>query len=140
MTAMEPFCALIGINTKKFSKIENILIEIELFIRIYDELKEFFRTQYRDFFDLMKFTQTKENIMLENNFIKLLLNDILTTQEYTLEGIAYYTNIPQDVVQELASGLNTKPIINYLRKVIELHRLVRGDLYQAIKKKIISEL
>ena len=139
MPAMEPLCHLVGINSKRFSKEENSLLEAELFIRICDELKETFRQQYNNFFHLMKFTVTKENEMLEKNFIRLILNDILSTKEYTLQGIAKYTDIHEDIIQELASGLNTKPLATCLRKVIELHRSVRRELYQAIGKKIAAE-
>jgi hypothetical protein len=138
MAAMEPLCHLIGVSPKKFSKEEFKLLEAEIFIRICDELKEVFRQQYKDFFYLMKFTIIQEDTMLEKNFTQFILNDILSTKEYTIQGIAYYADIPEDVIQELASGLNTRPLATYLRRVIELHRLVRRELYQAIGKKIIA--
>lgn len=137
MSALEPLCHLIGIHTFHFSKEENYLVEAELFLRICDALKEVFRQQYKDFFHFMKFTETQENEMLEANFIKIILNDILSTEEYTLQGIAFYTDIHEDVIHELASGLNTKPLAICLRKIIELHRSVRRELYQSIGKKIV---
>ena len=135
---MEPLCYLMGINPKKFSKEELILLEAELFIRICDELKEVFRQKYIEFFNFMKFTVMQEDKMLEKNFIRIILNDILSTEEYTLQGIARYADTHEDIIHELASGLNTKPLATCLRKVIELHRLVRHDLYKAIGKKIIA--
>jgi hypothetical protein len=90
MPSMEPLCYLIGVDSKKFSKNENMLLEAELFIRICSELKEIFRKKYKDFFHLMKFTKTKEDAMLEKNFIRIILNDILSTKEYTVQGIAHY--------------------------------------------------
>ena len=77
--------------------------------------------------------------MIEKNFIRLVLSDILSTGEYTIQGIAQYTDTHEDIINELASGLNTKPLAICLRKVIELHRLVRRELYQAIGKKVVSE-
>lgn len=139
MSAMEPLCYLMSINPRHFSKEENFLLEAELFVNICDELKEWFRQQYKDFFHLVKFNTTMEDAMLENNFIRLILNDILSTQEYTLQGIAHYTDTHEDIIHELASGLNTKPLATCLRKVIELHRLVRHELYQAIGKKIVAK-
>jgi hypothetical protein len=139
MSAMEPLYHMIGINPKKFSKEELSLLEAELFMRICDELKEVFKQQYKDFFSLMKFTITKEDEMLEKNFIRIILNDILSTGEYTPQGIAHYTNVHEDIIHELLSGLNTKPLATCLRKVIELHRSVRRELYKAIGKKIVAE-
>ena len=46
---------------------------------------------------------------------------------------------PPDIIQELVCGLNTKPSATCLRKVIELHRGVRKDLYQVIGNKIAAE-
>lgn len=115
MPAMEPFSNLFGINKKKLSKEESSLLEAELFIRICNELKEFFKQQYKNFFYLMKLNMDKENLMLEGNFILLLIQDILASGEYTLQGIARYTDIPEDVVYDLATGLNTKPLAIFFR-------------------------
>ncbi len=115
-----------------------MLLEVELFARICDELKEIFRKKYKNFFQIMKYTLIKEDEMLENNLMQIILNDIISTEEYTLEGIATYTDIHIDIIRELASGLNTKPLATCLRKVIELHRTVRRDLYQTISKKIVA--
>jgi hypothetical protein len=139
MPAIEPLCHLIGINYKKLSKKENMLLEAELFSRICNELKEFFRKKYKNFFHFMDFTIEMEDIMLEENFMRLIIEDILSTEEYTLQGIARYTDTHEDIISDLASGLNTKPLALCLRKTIELHRTVRHELYRAIAKKIASE-
>jgi len=78
--------------------------------------------------------------MLEKNFTQFILNDIFSTDEYTVQGIAHYMDTHEDIIQELASGLNTKPLASYLRKIIELHRSVRRELYLAIGKKIAAEI
>lgn len=139
MSAIEPFCYLMGINPVKLSKAENFLLEAHLYIRICEELKEIFKQQHKDYFCFMKFTLEMENVMLEENFIRLIIEDILSTGEYTLQGIASYTGTHEDIVSELASGLNTKPLAIYLRKTIELHRSVRRELYRAIGRKVTSE-
>src|SRR5829696_7917482 len=140
MSTMEPLCLLLNVNHKIFTKKEHLILEAVLFIRICDELKKIYRTIYKDYFHIMKFNIDKENAMLEKSLIQFTINDILSTEEYTAAGIAHYTNIHIDIIQEFASGLNTKPLAIYLRKIIELHRLVRPDFYQRISKKIINEL
>ena len=125
MPAIEPLCCLIGISASSLTKEENILLEIELFTRICEGLKEVFREHHKNYFCLMKFTMEMENAMLEENFIRLLVNDILASKEYTLEGIACYTNTHEDVMQEILAGLNSNPSAMLLRKIIELHKLVR---------------
>jgi len=139
MSAMQSWCYIVGIHPKNLTKEEILLLEAELFIRICAELKEQQRIQYKDYFRLMKFTVEMENAMLEANFLRLIIHDIIATEEYDLRGIAYYTNTHEDVVQEIASGCNTRPSAILLQRTIELHRSVRRDLYYAIMKKISSE-
>lgn len=140
MPAMEPLCYLMGSDPKYFSKEEYRFLEIKLFFEICHELKELFREQYKAFFQLLKLTSKQEDTMLEQNFIQFILKDILYSGEYTLEGIARYTDIHEDVIQDLASGLNTQPVASYLRKIIELHRSVRIELYQAISQKLLLSM
>ena len=114
MSAMEPLYRLIKIDTSMLTKEENILLEVAFFTRICEELKEIFRKQHRDYFHLMKFTIEKENMMLEAKFIQLIIKDILSTEEYTLAGIAHYTDTYEDVVQEVLIGRNTNPSASFL--------------------------
>ena len=139
MAATELWCHLMGINLSKLLKEEIILLEAEIFTRICEELKEVFRKQHKEYFHLMKFTITMEHRMLETNFVRLIIKDILATEEYNLEGIACYTDTPEDVVQEVIDGRNTSPSATLLRRSIDLHRLVRRDLYHTIIKKVAAE-
>jgi len=139
MPATEPLCRLIGINPSDLSREECIFLEAELLYGICEELKENFRKQYSEYFRLMKFTMEMENAMLEENLPHLMIKDILITKEYTLEGIAHYVNTHEDVVHEIISGLNRNPSAMLLRRVIELHKLVRSELYKEIMKKIVAK-
>lgn len=140
MPSIEPLVRLFGIHSTKLSREENILLEADLFSHLYGELIEIFRQQHKHYFRLMKFTQQMENNMLEENFTRYIINDILLTKEYSPQGIALYTNTHEDVVNDIYSGQNTKPLATFLRKIIELHKSVRRELYHAIGKKIISEI
>ena len=139
MAALELLCHLVGINPAKLLKEESILLEAELFLRFCDELKEIFRTEYKNYFHVMRFTIEKENTMLDNMFVRLVLIDILSTNEYSVNGIAHYIDVPEDVIHEVIDGRNTNPSAQLLRRTIALHRTVRRDLYRTITKKITSE-
>jgi len=134
MSAIEPFCRQLGIDPNLLSKEENYLLELDLLIRICEELKEFFREQYPDYF-----TTEKENGMVEAKLLYLIVHDILSTKEYTLEGIARYTDKHKDVIEEVILGTNNDPSATLFRKVIELHRAIRSDLYNCIIKKITGQ-
>src|SRR5579872_1377533 len=127
------------INPHILSKKELTLLEADLFTSICAKLKEIFKTQYKDYFRTVKFNKEMEETMLESELVRCIINDILSTEEYSLTGIAFYTRKPEDVIFEIASGNNTDPSASLLRKIIELHRSVRPSLYQQIIKKIIAE-
>jgi hypothetical protein len=136
MAAMEPLCHLAGLKSSRLTKEENLILEANLFTCVCEELKEIFRKQYKDYFHLLNFTRDMENAMLEKYFVRLIINDILSTKEYTLSGIARYTNTHEDVVEEILLERNTNPSALFLRRLIELHRSIRPTLYSAIMKKI----
>jgi hypothetical protein len=139
MSAMQRWCDVLGICCKNLTNEEYLLFEAGIFIRICKELKEIFGKKHYSFFQLMKFTIEMENDMLEVEFLRFIIRDILATEEYDLKGIANYTNTHEDVVEEVIFGLNLNPSGSFLQRMIELHRSVRKDLYQIIFKKIISE-
>ncbi len=139
MAATEPLYSLMGISACKLSKEEVYILEAHLFFMVCNELKIFFREQYKNYFRILKFTLEKENCMLETDFFRLILKDILSSEEYSLEGIAYYAYTHVDILQEIYSGRNTNPSANLLRRVIEIHHSVRRDLYNMIMKKVVSQ-
>lgn len=74
--------------------------------------------------------------MIEEQFIRYIINDLITSEEYTLPGIAYYTNTPEEVIYDLASGANNNPSLRLSRKIVELHQSTRPELYTHLIKKI----
>ena len=139
MPAIEPFCRLLRIDIFKLPREEVLILEAEIFIRLYKELNEIFRCHYKNYFNLLKFNKEMEDTVLEANFIKDITKDLVTMGEYSLAGIAYHTNIPEEVIREIALGNNTNPSLHASRKIIELHRVARFSLYHEITKKIITQ-
>jgi hypothetical protein len=119
-------------------KKEKILLEAYLFIHLHHELRTIFSKRYRKYLQIIKFDTEKEDAMLDANFLLYLINDILSTEEYSLTGIAHYTRIPEEIIFDVISGLNKNPSSTLWRKVIELHSTVRRDLYQELIKKILA--
>lgn len=137
MAATENLCRIIGINPSKLSKSENILMEMELFYQVCHKLKTYYQYDSYNYFRLMNFNEQMEAAMIDDNFVKCIVNDLL--EEYSLPGIASYTDIPEEVIYELATGQNTNPSLKCIRKIIELHRSTRPSLYQTIVRKIVQE-
>ncbi|SRR5579883_115540 len=137
MPAMEPLSSLLGIDSRKLSKEENFLLEAELFMLVCTTLKENFLKQQKDYFRSINLPVGMENIMIEANYARLIILDILATDNYTITGIANYTDTPEDVISDIYGGFNKNPSAMFLQKLIQLHRTVRYDLYKEIIKKII---
>lgn len=139
MSKVEPLCQIIGIATKEFSNKEIQFIEAELFLRLCDELKEAYKENNREYCNIINLWMEREDGMLEINFMQQVVNDILLTGEYTLEGIAYYTQTPEEVIYNIIIGSNKTPSLNLARKIIEIHRSIRPDLYLNLMKKILTK-
>src|SRR5689334_19600414 len=136
MSIVEPLYCLMMKEPDRYSKSEQIFIEAGFFFRVCAELKEVFRKQYHEYFRLMKFNIKMENAMLDAEFICLLIKDILSTNEYSLQGIAYYIDIHEDVIYDILTGRNSDPSATILQKIIDLHYSVRTEFYREIIKKI----
>jgi hypothetical protein len=139
MSATEFLCNLLEIYPHQLSLIEKLVLEIELFARICDELKTFFKERYKDYHHLMKLNKEAEDAMLDANLLRNIVNDILATEEYSLEGIALYTEAPEDVICDIVTGRIKEPSLRLSRKIIDLHRSVRPHLYQQMVRKIIAD-
>ncbi|HSW71581.1 MAG TPA: hypothetical protein VLH77_06335 [Gammaproteobacteria bacterium] len=136
MSAMEPLYRLVGITPSGLTEEQSLLLEAEIFARICEELKDSFRKQYREYFLLMKLTTEMENKMLESKFARLIIQDILATGEYNLEGIAHYADSHEEVIEEVLIGRIASPSAVLLRKLIDLHHSVRQELYEEITRKV----
>jgi hypothetical protein len=139
MAAIEPLCQLLGIGQGLLSREELIVLEAELFLRICDEVKAALKQESKEYLKSMKVDVDKEEAMLEDNIMRCVVNDILLTGEYNLSGIAYYTQIPEEVIFEVAAGRNESPSVLFWHRMIGLHKTVRPKLYQEIVKKIVAD-
>ena len=76
---------------------------------------------------------------MEENFARSFIQSMLSSGGYTLQGIARYTNTPEDVLLEIIAGRNPYPSAVFLRKLIELDRTERRDFYHTIVKESLKE-
>lgn len=136
MAAIVPLYHLMKVDTSELIKEEKKLLEAKLFVRICEELKAHFRQQFKAYFRLIKLTEQQEDTMIEIELLPLIIKDIISTNEYTLQGIAYYSNTHEDVIYDILTGRNTDPSSTVLRKVIGLHLVTRRELYRIIMNKI----
>lgn len=139
MSSVIPFRYIFGIHDCKISKLEELVLESELFLHLYNNLKERYRNKYKEYFKLMKYSKYTEESMLDANYTKFLINDIISSGEYTTSGVAAYTQIPEDVVIEIACGNHVNVSVQLFQKFLELHRSSRLELYDNIVSEIIDK-
>lgn len=140
MSTLQPLCLLLGIDSKQLSKQEFLLTESNIFINICEELKKLISEKNKEYFNLIKNNIVKENDMIDMNFIRNIITDILSTEDYSLTGIAAYTDTPEEVIYDLVSGRNTNPSFLLTRKIIDLHMTAKPSLYTEIINKIKQKI
>jgi len=136
--AVIPLSSLFGIEPSRMSKTENIIIETYLLSKIHKHLINFFKSTHKNNFYSIKLGYEMEYTMLESDISRLLISDILSTEEYTLQGIATYTNSHPDIIVDVAAGRNI-PTAPLYQRILDLHITVRRNLYDCIVKKILFE-
>ena len=102
------------------------------------ELSEIFKSKYKEYHRLIKSNLNQDENMSNIKFMQEMIKDILSTREYNLTGIAIHTRIPEEVLFDVATGMNIEPTFETSRKIFELHISVRRNLYDEIMRKVAS--
>ena len=94
-----------------------------------------------DLFDRSILTNKKNNSSMESyvmdsKILQLLLQGIVETGEYTLEGIAFYTNIPFDVIYDAACGISYHLSVTAWAKVVDLYLQVKPEIAQVLNVRL----
>lgn len=139
MSKTDLVCCLLGQLAFKLSHAEKLLLEINLFTRLCNELSEIFTSQHKEYWKLINSYFNRKENMGHVKLIQEIIKDILSTKEYSLSGISHHTHIPEEVLYEIAVGINTNPTFELSRKIFELHIDLRRNLYDEIMRKFTSE-
>lgn len=129
MSTMDLSESLFRFYLVNLSKKEKLLLETIFFIYLQQELILLYRAE-----------ENMEVPMVSSPVVRGLVNDLLLNNDYTVQGLAHYTGYPEDVIYDLASGLNLNPTLALSTKIIELHAIARRDLYSDLIKRIIVNL
>lgn len=131
MAATDLLGSMFRLYFAKLSKNERVLLETILFVYLYQELIECYEAENN---------YKMENSMISGPVIRGIVNDLLVNNEYSVQGIANYTGYPEDVIYELAAGMNTNPTLILSTKIVELHAIARRDFYSELIKKVVIKL
>lgn len=79
-----------------------------------------------------------ECYVMDSKIIQILLQGIVETGEYTLEGVALYTRIPFDVIYDAACGISDQFSITPWARVVDLYIQVKPDVAQVLIDKLLE--
>lgn len=118
-------------------KNERKLLKFFLVNRLHKFFITFFYKKFQ--YDLGKnFELTTECYEMDGKIIQVLLNEIVETGEYTLEGVATYTRIPLDIIVDAACGTAHQLSITPWTRIVDLYMQVRPTVYKAFFDKLVE--
>lgn len=82
----------------------------------------------------------KESYEMDKQIMSALIFSILETGDYTLEGIAYETRIPLDVLHDAIQGHTNELSITPWSRIVALFFKVRPDIAQILVNKLLHTL
>ncbi len=85
-----------------------------------------------------KFSYSMESYAVDSRILQFIIESIVETGEYTLEGIAHYTRIPFDVIFDAACGNNTQLSITLWIKIVDLYMQIKPELTRLLFNKLIE--
>lgn len=136
MAATDLLSTIIGVNVRLLSKDEKKILEGKLFLIICNELCKIIIDRKNRYINFLKSESKMEGEMQGGNLLRELILDILASEEYSLDGLARCAYVSEEVLYDLAAGVNQYPTLDLSRKIIEIHSMVRRDLYDSIIKKV----
>lgn len=117
-----------------YSKMERYLLKIFLLTRLHQVFCELFSQKSQ----LNSIDCSKEYYLMDSKVIQLIIQGIVDTGEYTLEGISYHTHIPFDIIFEAACGIRNQLSITCLVRIIDLFIQVKPDVLNALVEKLLE--
>ncbi len=89
----------------------------------------------------MQFIQNNNSMecyAVDSQIIQFLIQEIIETGEYTLEGIAFHTRIPFDVVYDAACGIGNQFSITPWAKIVDLYIQVKPEIALAFTARLLE--
>src|SRR5579862_4118387 len=115
-------------------KIERKFLKVFLLGRLHQLFFELFKEKMLSHHNNF----SMECYAVDSQIIQFIIQDIIETGHYTLEGIAYHTRIPFDVIYDAACGLSNQFSITPWARVVELYLQVKPEVAQELTTKLLE--
>jgi hypothetical protein len=110
------------------------ILKVFLLGQLHQLFCELFRNKIQD----NKNNSLMECYTVDSKIIQFLISGIVETGEYTLEGIAYYTRIPFDVILDGACGNSNQFSITPWARIVDLYIQVNPEVTQVLFDKLLE--
>lgn len=117
-----------------FVKNERKLLKVFLISRLHKLFGELFHTNIQYHKDNLPM----ESYAMDSKIIQLIIEGIVKTGEYTMEGIANYTRIPFDVIFDAACGNCSQLSITPWARIVDLYIQVRPEIAKTLFDKFLE--
>jgi hypothetical protein len=116
------------------AKNERKILKAFLLGQLHDLFCEIFHCKVDD----IKNNFSMECYSMDTKIIQILIQGIVETGEYTLEGIAYYTRIPFDVIYDVACGKGNEFTITPWARVVDLYLKLKPDVAKVLVNRFLE--
>jgi hypothetical protein len=108
------------------------ILKVLLLGRLHQLFCDLFENRFKDLDSHI----STECYAMESKIIQFLISGIVESGDYTLEGIAYYTRIPFDIILDAACGKNSEFSITPWAKIVDLYIQVNPEVTQVLFDKL----
>jgi hypothetical protein len=122
------------ISLKFTAKNERKLLKVFLLERLHQVFYELFHSKIQSNYN----NDSMECYKMDSKIIQLLIQSIIETGEYTLEGIAFYTRIPFDIIYDAACGISNQFSITPWTKIIDLYLKLKPEIEKILIEKLLD--
>ena len=75
---------------------------------------------------------------MDHKIIQLVIRGIVESGEYTLEGIAYQTRIPFDIIWDAARGNGMQLSMTAWGRIVDLYMQIKPNIYKLLLQKLLQ--
>jgi hypothetical protein len=102
------------------------------------QLHEVFNVVFHDNIESNQNNSSMECYTMDSKIIQLLISGIVDSGNYTLEGIAYHTRIPFDVIMDAACGNTTQISITPWARIVGLYIQVNPEISRVLFERLLE--
>ena len=84
------------------------------------------------------YSSEMETYDMDSKIVQMVIHTLVDSGEYTLEGIAYHTRIPHDVIYDAAYGKISNFSITTWVRVIDMYIQIKPEVLQLLFEKLLE--